>query len=86
MTRSTITRLNRLLNILMGSIGGVFIGHTLFICWHYQRYPGLYAMQSAPWYTAIVVYAWGTAALLAAGAAFSGPDQPPAQKGLTASI
>ena len=65
MTRSTIPRLNRLLNILMGSVGGVFIGHTLFICWHYRRYPGLYAMQSAPWYTAIVVYAWGTAALLA---------------------
>lgn len=81
MTRSTLPHLNRLLNILMGSVGGVFIGHTLFICWHYRRYPGLYAMQSAPWYTAIVVYAWGTAALLALALLFQALINHPLKKG-----
>lgn len=64
MTKATLTKLHRFLNILMGCSCGVFIGHTLYTYWHYRRYPGLYAMHSAPWYTTIVVNAWGTAALL----------------------
>ncbi len=39
----------------MGSCVGVFIGSGLYSYWHFQKYPGLYAMQSAPWYTHVLV-------------------------------
>ena len=38
-------------------------------------------MQSAPWYTAIVVYAWGTAALLALALLFQALINHPLKKG-----
>ena len=44
-------RLNRILNIIMGSVVGVFIGYGLYSVWDYKTHPGLYAMQSAPWDT-----------------------------------
>lgn len=50
-------RLNRILNIIMGSVVGVFIGYGLYSVWDYKTHPGLYAMQSAPWYTGILT--WG---------------------------
>lgn len=46
---------NNILNIVMGSLSGVFIGRVIFVCWDYKTHPGLYAMQSAPWYTGILV-------------------------------
>lgn len=49
-------RLNQILNIIIGSVVGVFIGHGLYTVWDYKTHPGLYAMQSAPWYTSILVY------------------------------
>ena len=49
-------KLNRILNIIMGSAVGVFIGHAAYSVWDYKAYPGLYAAQSAPWYTSILVY------------------------------
>ena len=49
-------RANQILNILIGAFLGVFIGHSLWRCWDWHRRPGLYAMQSAPWYTSILVY------------------------------
>ena len=49
-------KLDQILNILMGAVGGVFLGHSLWRCWDWHRRPGLYAMQSAPWYTSILVY------------------------------
>ena len=48
-------KLNQILNIIMGSLIGVFIGSGLYKYWHFQKYPDLYAMQSAPWYTGILV-------------------------------
>ena len=48
-------RLNRILNIIMGSVVGVFIGYGIYSVWDYKTHPGLYAMQSAPWYTSILV-------------------------------
>lgn len=44
------------LNILIGSSVGVFIGHGIYIFWDYRTHSDLYAMQSAPWYTSILVY------------------------------
>lgn len=49
-------KLDQILNILMGAFIGVFLGHGLWQYWNYHRYPDLYAMQSAPWYTSILVY------------------------------
>lgn len=60
-------KLNSFLNILMGSSVGVFLGHGLYLWWDHQARPGLYAMQSAPWYTGIFVYGGVMAAILAAG-------------------
>lgn len=29
----------------------VFVGHSAYIIYDYKAHPGLYAMQSVPWYT-----------------------------------
>ena len=47
-------RINQLLNIIIGSAVGVFIGHGLYEYWHYRKYPDF--LQSAPWYTSILLY------------------------------
>ena len=44
--------LNRILDIVIGTCVGVFI------------HPGLYAMQSAPWYTGILFYGIATVVVL----------------------
>ena len=33
------------------------MGHSAYIIYDYKAHPGLYAMQSAPWYTGIQMYA-----------------------------
>lgn len=48
-------KLNQILNIIMASSAGVFIGSVLFRYWHYQKYPDLYTVASAPWYTGILI-------------------------------
>lgn len=59
-----LKRLNNILNVVMGSSVGVIVGHTIYVCWEHRKYPDLYAMQSAPWYTSIVVYGVVTAIVL----------------------
>lgn len=49
-------KLNSILNIIIGSVIGIFIGYGLYTLWDYKTHPGLYAMQSAPWYTGILFY------------------------------
>ena len=49
-------KLNNVLNIIIGSFTGVFIGHGIYVLWDFKTHPELYAMQSAPWYTGIAVY------------------------------
>lgn len=56
-----LRRFNSLLNVVIYSFIGVFIGHAIYVYWEYRKYPGLYAMQSAPWYTSIIVYGLGAA-------------------------
>ena len=48
-------KINQILNIIMGSFIGVFIGLGLYKYWHFQKYPDLYVIQSAPWYTSILI-------------------------------
>lgn len=49
-------KLNRILNIIMGSVVGVFIGYGLYSVWDYRTHMGLYTMQPKPWYTGILDY------------------------------
>ena len=58
-------KVNQILNIIMGSFTGVFIGSGLYKYWHFRKYPDLYAMQSAPWYTSILINGLFTLVLLA---------------------
>ncbi len=51
-----LKKINNILNIIMGSFVGVAIGHSIYQYINYRKYPDLYAMQSAPWYTSIVLY------------------------------
>lgn len=48
----------------MGAFAGVYIGHILFVLWNLKTHPELYAMQSAPWYTSIIVYGIFTVAVV----------------------
>lgn len=58
-------KINSALNILMGSVTGLYLGHVLFVLWNRIAHPGRYAFYSAPWYTSILVYGVLTLAALA---------------------
>lgn len=60
--------LKRLYNILSAArwcAVGVFIGTSLYVVFDYIAHPDLYAMGSAPWYSAIIVNALLSAAVIA---------------------
>ena len=48
-------RLNTVLNTVIGAFLGVFLGRGAYVVWNFKTRPELYAMQSAPWYTSILV-------------------------------
>lgn len=49
-------KLYQFLRILFFSNFGVFIGRALYAALWYRNHPELYIMNSAPWYTDILVY------------------------------
>jgi len=53
-------RLPQILNTVMGASFGTWLGHTIWLWRDHAAHPGLYALQSAPWYTGILV--WGAMA------------------------
>lgn len=59
-----LRKINGLLNIVIGSFVGVFIGFSIYKLWDYKAHPDLYAMQSAPWYTGILVHGIFTVVVL----------------------
>jgi len=61
-----LKKVNNILNIVVCSSIGVFIGHGIYVFWDYKTHPGLYAMQSAPWYMSILVYFIFTIVVVAA--------------------
>lgn len=63
-----LKKLNQIINIVMGSFVGVFVGYGIYVFWDYKIHPDLYAAQSAPWYTSIFVY--GIVLLILLGIAF----------------
>ncbi len=62
--QNRLKRLNQILNMIIGSFLGVFIGHSLYRFWHYKTHRGLYDWQSAPWYSSILVYGGVTVVVL----------------------
>lgn len=52
------------LNTIIGAFTGVYIGHILIVLWNLKTRPELYAIQSAPWYTSILVYGIFTVAVV----------------------
>lgn len=59
-------RLYQILRTTLWAFAGVFLGHSIYLCYDYVAHPALYAMQSAPWYTGILVYGAFTAVLAVA--------------------
>lgn len=57
-------KLNNILNIIMGSVAGVFVGMSVYQCYDYYAHPGLYELTSAPWYTSILVHGVVTVTVL----------------------
>ena len=57
-------RLDTILNTIMAAFVGVFIGHAIYVVWDFQTHQQLYAMQSAPWYTSILMSGGFTLAIL----------------------
>lgn len=49
------TKLNTFLNCLIGAFMGVFIARCIYTYWDYKTHPAVYAVSSAPWYTAILL-------------------------------
>ena len=50
-----LRKLNWFLTIVIGSFIGIFVGFGIYKFWHFKTYPDLYAMQSAPWYTGLLL-------------------------------
>lgn len=61
---SFMKKLNAILNTIICIVIGVFIGHGVYIIQNFKKNPGLYEMQSAPWYTSILMYGAVTVVVL----------------------
>lgn len=49
-------KMNQMLNIVIGSLVGAFLGKWLYLFWDLKNHPEIYAVQSAPWYTGLILY------------------------------
>ena len=58
-----VKKLNRILNIVVGTCIGIFIGYGISVFWDYKTHPDLYLVQSALWYTGILLNGIVTVAL-----------------------
>lgn len=59
-----ISRWNNSLNILIGCLGGQFIGRAIAQYIDYRVHSNLYAAYSAPWYTGLLINAAISAAVI----------------------
>ena len=58
-------KLARLCATAAGSFTGVFLGTSIWRVWEYTSNPQRFAVQSAPWYTSILMLGGFTAVLVA---------------------
>ena len=49
-------KLNTFLNCVIGAFTGVFLARSVYTYWDYKTHPEIYAVSSAPWYTAILLF------------------------------
>ena len=47
-------KVNRALNTIMNTVVAFFLCRSVFYIWDYMTNPDAYAMQSAPWHTAML--------------------------------
>lgn len=50
-----MSKIKNVLNLIRILFCGYFVGHSVFVAWNHYKHPEIYAMQSAPWYTTILV-------------------------------
>lgn len=50
-----LKRFDLILNTIISSFVGVWIGNAVYTYWDYKTHPGLFALTSCPWYTSIQV-------------------------------
>ena len=63
-----LKKMNAILNIIIILLIGFFAGHGIYAFYHNRTPPDLYAKQTAPWNTGIIVY--GIITILVLTAAF----------------
>ena len=49
-----MNKVNRALNTIMNTVVAFFLCRSVFYIWDYLSNPDAYAMQSSPWYTAML--------------------------------
>lgn len=49
-------KFNAILNFIICTLVGAFIAEGIYKYWDYKTHPDLYAVSSAPWYTAIQIF------------------------------
>ncbi|HJD20181.1 MAG TPA: hypothetical protein H9915_00020 [Candidatus Gemmiger faecigallinarum] len=59
-----IDRICKTLRIAAAALAGAWAGYALWQWWDFSARPGLYAMQSAPWYTGILLCGAAAAVLV----------------------
>ena len=47
---------NTFLSCVIGAFTGVFLARSVYTYWDYKTHPEIYAVSSAPWYTAILLF------------------------------
>ena len=57
-------KINTFLNCVIGAFVGVFLKESIFTYWDYKTHPEIYAVTSAPWYTAILLFGLITLAII----------------------
>lgn len=70
MNKKKWLKVKKILNIITGVSVGALIGRVLWVFVDYKMHPEIYAANSAPWYTAILVALafWGIVILIEAAA------------------
>ena len=58
-------KLYGILKTALWCVVGVFLGTSIYQCWDYHAHPGLYQLNSAPWYLSILVSGAFTAVIAA---------------------
>lgn len=61
-----LKKLNGILNIVIGTCIGIYIGYGISVFWDYKTHPDLYLVRSAPWYTGILLHEIVTVVILIA--------------------